>query len=87
MARAVSKIERDVINSLKEQNQILTETVKQKDEAIKAKDELLNLRKDNIANLERNVEQVNKKLDNLEQNGRRRSVRMFNVPQLPDRPC
>ena len=87
MARAVSKIERDVINPLKEQNQILTETVKQKDEAIKAKDELLNLRKDTIANLERNVEQVNKKLDNLEQNGRRRSVRMFNVPQLPDRPC
>lgn len=45
VARAVSKLERDVIKPLKEQNQILRETVKQKDEAIIAKDELLNLRR------------------------------------------
>ena len=87
VARAVSKLELDVIKLLKEQKQILRETVKQKDEAFKAKYVLLNLRKDTIANLERNVEQLSEKLDNLEQYGRRSSVRMFNVPQLPGQPC
>ena len=87
VARAVSKLELDVIKLLKEQSHFLRETVKQNDEAIIAKDELLNLRNDTIANLERNVEQLSEKLDNLEQYGRRSSVRMFNVPQLPDQPC
>ena len=79
---------------LQKQNNTLTKavdekdkTVNKKEEIIKAKDELLGQRAETINNLEQNVEMLTSKLDDLEQYGRRCSVRMFSVPQLPGQSC
>ena len=94
VAKAVLKLENDVIKPLQKQNDILTkaiskkdETIQQKDDIIKAKDELLKQRDTTIINLEQNVQILANKLDDLEQYGRRSPLRMFNVPLTPGESC
>ena len=94
VTKAVLKLESDVIKPLQKQNDMLNkviekkdETIRQKDEIIKAKDELLKQRDITINQLEKNVESLASKLDDLEQYGRRSSVRLFNVKQNPGVSC
>ena len=79
VAKAVLKLENDVIKPLQKKD----ETIAQKDEIIKAKDELLNQRDCTIATLEKNIGMLATKLDDLEQYGRRSSIRLFYVPLPP----
>ena len=62
-------------------------TITEKEAIIQAKDELLSQKAETINNLELSVSKLTSKLDDLEQYGRRCSVRMFNVPQHPGEPC
>ena len=94
VTKAVIKLEKDVIKPLQIKTDILTraieeknKTIKDKDAIIMAKDELLNKKADDIVSLEYRVNILENKLDDLEQYGRRASVRMFNVPQLPGQSC
>ena len=94
VAKAVLQLENDVIKPLQKQNDILTkaiskkdETIQQKDDIIKAKDEHLKQRDTTITHLEQNVEILTNKLDDLEQYGRRSSVRLFNVPLATGESC
>ena len=100
---AVTKLEKDVIKPMQEQNKKLYLKVKESEEIIRSKDELLAQKNDQISKLESDVEllaqkndQISKlesdvktltkstskltdKLDDLEQYGRRNSVRMYNI--------
>ena len=101
VAKVVLQLESDVINPLRKQNNSLIEAIAKKDETIqekeeiikikdqiiRTKDDLLKERNDTIIKLEQNVDMLTSKLDDLEQYGRRCSVRMFNVPQPPDGSC
>ena len=94
VTKAVTQIEKDVVKPLQKQNDMLKKaadekdkSIREKEEMIQAKDELLSQRADTIADLEQNVKMLTRKLDDLEQYGRRCSVRMFNVPQHPGETC
>ena len=94
VAKAVIKLENDVVRPLQKQNELLKKVlddknkiITEKEEIIRAKDELLSQRADTIDNLEQNVSTLTNKLDDLEQYGRRCSLRMFNVPQPPGESC
>ena len=94
VAKAVTKLEQDVIKPLQKKTDDLSKaideknkTIKEKDEIIMAEDELLRQRADDIASLEQRVNILENNLDDLEQYGRRSSVRMFNVPQHPGQSC
>ena len=94
VTKAVTQMEKEVVRPLQKQNSMLKKVVEEKDniikekvEIIRAKDELLSQRADIIVGLEQNVDNLANKLDDLEQYGRRCSVRMFNVPQPPGKTC
>ena len=101
VAKVVLQLESDVIKPLRKQNNSLIEAIAKKDETIqekeeiikikdqiiRTKDDLLKERNDTIIKLEQNVDMLASKLDDLEQYGRRCSVRMFNVPQPPGGSC
>ena len=87
---AVTKLEKDVIKPLQEQNKKLILKVKESEEIIRSKDELLAQKNDQISKLESDVKTLTKstskltdKLDDLEQYGRRNSVRMYNINCAP----
>ena len=87
---AVTKLEKDVIKPLQEQNKKLNLKLKENEEIIRSKDELLAQKNDQISKLEPDVKTLTKstskltdKLDDLEQYGRRNSVRMYNINCAP----
>lgn len=86
VTKAVTQIEKDVIKPLQDQNKKLNLKVKESEEIIRSKDELLAQKNDQISKLQSDVSKLTKstskltdKLDDLEQYGRRNSVRMYNV--------
>ena len=94
VTKAVTQLEKDVVKPLQKENGTLKKAIDEKDKTItekeaiiQAKDELLSQKADTINNLELSVSKLTSKLDDLEQYGRRCSVRMFNVPQHPGEPC
>ena len=90
VASAVLKLETSVIKPLQDQNKKLILKVKESEEIIRSKNELLSQKNEQISKLQTEVEQLTKstskltdKLDDLEQYGRRNSVRMHNVNCAP----
>ena len=90
VASAVLKLENSVIKPLQDQNKKLILKVKESEEIIRSKNELLSQKNEQISKLQTEVEQLTKstskltdKLDDLEQYGRRNSVRMHNVNCAP----
>lgn len=87
VTNAVTKLEKDVIKPLKQHNDELRKHVKEQEQLIKEKDELLALKNVEITKLVETVDNLSFKLDDLEQYGRRSSLRLFNVPADPDLSC
>ena len=91
---AVIKLKNNVIKPLQEQNKKLDLKVKESEEIIRSQDELLAQKNEEIATLQSDVDTLTKsttkltnKLDDLEQYGRRNSVRMYNVKCEPSDSC
>lgn len=80
VTNTATRLERDVIKPLQEQNKLLRQRVKENEGLIQYKDEIIAKQEQQIKTLEHNVEILGNQLDDLEQYGRRTSVRLHNVP-------
>ena len=90
VASAVIKLENSVIKPLQDQNKKLILKMKESEEIIRSKNDLLSQKNEQISKLQTEVEQLTKStgkltdmLDDLEQYGRRNSVRTHNVNCAP----
>lgn len=80
VTNTATRLERDVIKPLQEQNKLLRQRVKENETMIQFKDEVISKQEQQIKTLEHSVETLGNQLDDLEQYGRRTSVRLHNVP-------
>lgn len=79
VTKAVTRLETDVIKPLQDQNKSLRLKVTESEEIIATKNELLAQKNEVISLLQKNVENLVDKVDDIEQYGRRTSIRMYNV--------
>ncbi|MEW8547226.1 MAG: hypothetical protein AB2693_27260 [Candidatus Thiodiazotropha sp.] len=79
VANAVRSLESSVIKPLQEQNKMLRLQIKETDEIIQTKNELLEQKNKVISELQQKVDNLTIKIDDIEQYGRRTSVRMYNL--------
>lgn len=87
VANAVTRLEKNVIKPLQEQNKTLRVKVKESEEILATKNELLAQKNEEISNLQKHVVILSDKIDDLEQYGRRTSIRLYNVKCEPADDC
>ncbi|MEW8547170.1 MAG: hypothetical protein AB2693_26970 [Candidatus Thiodiazotropha sp.] len=80
VTNAVSRVEKNVIAPLKKKNKDLNQKLEVVESEMKSKDTLIKKQESEIKELRDQLLAQDQKLDELEQYGRRSSIRLFNLP-------
>ena len=87
VSNAVSTVEKNVVGPLKKRNKELTQKLEKVESELKTKETLINKQESEIKDLHGQLLVQDQKLDELEQYGRRSSIRLFNLPSEPTTNC
>lgn len=87
VSNAVSTVEKNVVGPLKKRNKELTQKLEKVESELKSKETLINKQESEIKDLHGQLLVQDQKLDELEQYGRRSSIRLFNLPSEPTTNC